>query len=127
MLKTMFTVAALALAAAGPAAAQMAAAPAAAPPAAMPKCSATVRDSCDQSMTTERYAMSAEAAMKSGGVGDRASDNAAKAMPAGHMMMGKKHMMMHHKHMMNHHHMMKAMDNNPETKSMAPADAAKPM
>lgn len=123
MLKTMFTVAALALIAAGPAAAQMPAAPAGA----MPKCSATVRDSCDQSMTTEKNAMSAEQAMKSGGVGDRASDNAGKMTPADHMMMGGKHMMMH-KRMMKHHKMTTKLRNNPETKSdMAPADAAKPM
>ncbi|MBC7497416.1 MAG: hypothetical protein H7243_09680 [Sphingomonadaceae bacterium] len=124
MLKTMFAVGALALAVAVPATAQMAAA---APMAggSLPKCSATVRDSCDQSMTTERYAMSAEAAMKTGGVGDRASDNA-KAMPADHMMTHK-HMMMHKDMMKHRKHMMKK-PNNPETMpGMAPADAAKPM
>lgn len=118
MIKTMFAIGALALAAAVPATAQMAAAPAAG--AALPKCSATVRDSCDQSMTTERYALSAEAAMKTGGVGDRKSDNAGKAMPADHMMM---HGKMHHKAMMRHHTMMKhsAMKpNNPETAPAKP-------
>jgi hypothetical protein len=95
MIKTMFAFGALALVVAAPAAAQMAAAT-------LPKCSATVRDSCDQSMTSEKYAISAEQAMKTGGVGDRASDKSAM------MPMGGKPMMMHHKkHMMHHHMMMK--------------------
>ena len=100
MIKTMFAVAAIALAV--PAVAQTdTAAPAAG--AALPKCSATVRDSCDQSMTTERYAMSADAAMKTGGVGDRKGDNAAKAgtMPMGHKAMRRHHRTTHH-HMMKH-------------------------
>ena len=114
MLKTMFALGALTLAAAVPAAAQMAA-PAGG---ALPKCSATVRDSCDQSMTTEKYALSADQAMKTGGVGDRASDNAGKAMA------GDKPMMMHHK-MMKHHHMMK--HTMTKTTTDAAPDAAKPM
>jgi hypothetical protein len=75
MIKTMFAFGALTLAVAAPAAAQMAAG-------ALPKCSATVRDSCDQSMTTEKYALTADQAMKTGGVGDRKSDTAAKPMAA---------------------------------------------
>lgn len=89
MIKTMFAFGALTLAIAAPAAAQMATG-------ALPKCSATVRDSCDQGANNPK-AMSAEQAMKSGGVGDRADDGAAKSMP----MAGKP--MMHHKK----HHMMK--------------------
>ncbi len=116
MLKTIFALGALALSV--PAAAQMAA-PAGG---ALPKCSATVRDSCDQSMTTERYALSADQAMKTGGVGDRASDNAGKAMAGDGM---AHHSMMSHHRMMHHHHMMKhTMTKSTDT---APADAAKPM
>jgi hypothetical protein len=111
MIKTMFAFGALTLAIAAPAAAQMAAG-------ALPKCSATVRDSCDQSMTSEKYAMSADQAMKTGGVGDRASDKAAM-MPAGHPMM--MHHKMGHKHMMKHHAMMKST----MTTDTAPADAPK--
>jgi len=106
MIKTMFAFGALALAVAAPAAAQMAAG------GALPKCSATVRDSCDQSMTTEKNAMTAEQAMKTGGVGDRRSDGAtmpadhAGMMPADHRMMHgrmtKKQTMMHKKMMMQH-------------------------
>lgn len=96
MIKTMFALGALALAVATPAAAQMAAG-------SLPKCSATVRDSCDQGASNPR-AMTADQAMASGGVGDRKSDGAAMApMPAGHPMMHhkmtRKHMMMHHKMM----------------------------
>ncbi len=92
MIKTMFAFGALTLAIAAPAAAQMATG-------ALPKCSATVHDSCDQGANNPR-AMSADQAMKSGGVGDRASDNAG-SMPAGngmamHRKVGGKHMM-HHK------------------------------
>lgn len=89
MIKTIFAFGALALAVAAPATAQMATG-------ALPKCSATVRDSCDQGANNPK-AMSAEQAMKSGGVGDRADDGSAKSMP----MAGKP--MMHHKK----HHMMK--------------------
>ncbi len=69
----------------------------------LPKCSAKVKDRCDQSATSERYALSADQAMKTGGVGDRRSDNAAmgKSMSGGHMM---HHKMMHGKMM--HHKMM---------------------
>lgn len=69
----------------------------------LPKCSAKVKDRCDQSATSERYALSADQAMKTGGVGDRRSDNAAmgKSMSGGHMMM---HHKMHGKTM--HHKMM---------------------
>jgi hypothetical protein len=92
MIKTMFAFGALTLAIAPPAAAQMATG-------ALPKCSATVHDSCDQGANNPK-AMSADQAMKSGGVGDRHSDNAA-SMPMGggmkmHHKMGGKHMM-HHK------------------------------
>lgn len=38
---------------------------------ALPKCSATVRDACDQSTTTEKNAMTAAQAEATGGVGDR--------------------------------------------------------
>ena len=120
MIKTMFAFGALALAV--PAVAQMtdAAAPAGA---ALPKCSATVRDSCDQSMTTERYAMSADAAMKTGGVGDRKSDNAGKGGMGGGMgAMPMHHTMMHHKHMM-HHKMMKHSMSTPTPTSDAAAPA----
>ncbi len=101
MIKTMFAFGALTLVIAAPAAAQMAAG-------AMPKCSATVRDSCDQSMTTEKNAMTAEQAMKSGGVGDRKTGGAAM-MPAKPMMMHKKHTM--------HHKMMKPMATTTTTKT----------
>ncbi len=93
MIKTMFAFGAFTLIAAAPAAAQMAA-PAGG---ALPKCSATVRDSCDQSMTTEKYAMTADQAMKTGGVGDRKSDNAGKAMAADKPMMTH-HVVHHHVH-----------------------------
>ena len=98
MIKTIFAFGALTLVAAAPAAAQMAA-PAGG---ALPKCSATVRDSCDQSMTTERNAMTADQAMKTGGVGDRKSGG--MAMAADRPMAGKP--MMHHKRMMHHKHKM---------------------
>lgn len=45
----------------------------------LPRCSATVRDSCDQSMTTEKNAMTADQAMASGGVGDRQTSGAMRA------------------------------------------------
>ena len=67
MIKTIFAFGALALAAAVPAAAQTAA---------LPKCSATVHDSCDQGADNAN-AISAEQAMKTGGVGDRGHDDAA--------------------------------------------------
>jgi len=71
----------------------------------LPKCSATVRDSCDQSKTTERYALTAEQADKTGGVGDR-HGGMGMGMKTDGGMAGKpmmhKHMM--HKHM--RHHMM---------------------
>ena len=62
----------------------------------LPKCSAKVQDSCDQSTTTERYALTADQAEKTGGVGDR-HDGKGMAAP-----MGGKMMMHHHRH----HHMM---------------------
>lgn len=64
-----------------------------APP--LPKCSAKVTDSCDQSKTSERYALTAAQADKTGGVGDRAANRAApaKATP--------RHRMRHHR--MRHH------------------------
>ncbi|MGI4878596.1 MAG: hypothetical protein ACRYG4_14035 [Janthinobacterium lividum] len=84
MIKTMFAFGALTLAIAAPAAAQMATG-------ALPRCSATVHDSCDQGANNPK-AMSAEQAMKSGGVGDRADDGAAKSMPmAGKPMHHRKH------------------------------------
>lgn len=64
---------------------------------ALPKCSAKVQDSCDQSATTERYALTADQAEKTGGVGDR---HGGKGMAAP---MGGGKMMMHHRH---RHHMM---------------------
>lgn len=100
MMKTIFVVGALTIAAIGatPASAQAAGAAAGA---ALPKCSATVRDQCDQSATSERYALTADQAMKTGGVGDRKSDQAA---------MGAKAPMAHkarmHHHTMTKHHMM---------------------
>ncbi len=92
MIKSMFALAALALAAA-PAAAQMGAAPAGP----LPKCSATVHDSCDQGADNAN-AMTAEQAMKTGGVGDRGHDDAAHMGMAKPMM--HKHKAMHHKAMM---------------------------
>ena len=113
MIKTMFVFGVLAVAAAGavPAGAQAAAG------ASLPKCSATVRDSCDQSMTSERNAMTADQAMKTGGVGDRKSDQAAKGAMAGPMM----HKATMHHHMMAHHKMMKT------PAMMTPDVAAEPM
>ena len=110
MIKTMFAFGALVLVIAAPAAAQTAApaaAPAMAPPAAapmaqLPKCSATVRDQCDQSATSERYALTADQAMKTGGVGDRKSDQAAMGAKA-----PMTHKMMKHHHMTRHHTMTK--------------------
>ena len=67
MIKTMFAFGALAFAAA-PAFAQTAGP--------LPKCSATVHDSCDQGADNAN-AISAEQAMKTGGVGDRGHDDAA--------------------------------------------------
>ena len=102
MLKTIaFT--ALAVAVAAPAAAQMAAPPAGG---ALPKCSATVHDSCDQGADNAN-AISAEQAMKTGGVGDRGHDDAAN--------MGGDKPMMTHKH--------KAMRHKAMKKAAAPADA----
>ncbi len=91
-----------------PAAAQMAAAPASYPP-----CKAGVTDGCDQSMTSEKYAMSAAQAEKTGGVGDRNHDQAS------HMGGGTGHMAMHKKHMKSHH--MAHMKKNPDTKADAAA------
>ena len=51
---------------------------------ARPRCSATVTDSCDQSKTTERYALTAEQADRIGGVGDRAVARHAAAKPRHH-------------------------------------------
>lgn len=71
----------------------------------LPKCTAKVKDRCDQSATSERYALSADQAMKTGGVGDRRSDRAGgddamgKSMPGGHMMHHRMHHKMHHKMM----------------------------
>ena len=111
MMKTMFALGALTLAIAAPAAAQMAAG-------SLPKCSATVRDSCDQSMTSERNAMSAAQAEASGGVGDRKSDQSAKASGGGTSMM------MHHKMMMHHHHMHHAMHHTMATTTTTADTAA---
>jgi len=111
MIKTVMAFGALTLAVAAPAAAQMAAG-------ALPKCSATVRDSCDQSMTTERNAMTADQAMKSGGVGDRKTGGAAM------MPMGDKPMM-HHKKRTTHRTMAKSMTKSTMTTDTTPADAAK--
>jgi hypothetical protein len=63
------------------------------------QCSATVRDSCDQSMTTEKNAMSADQAMASGGVGDRMSSGTATPTASKPMTHRKRHMTMHHKTM----------------------------
>ena len=90
-----------------PAAAQTASPPAGGT---LPKCSATIHDSCDQGADNAN-AISAEQAMKTGGVGDRGHDDAAN-------MGGGKPMMMHKHKMMTHHKMMKS--------SMAPADAPAP-
>jgi hypothetical protein len=68
----------------------------------LPKCTAKIKDRCDQSATSERYALSADQAMKTGGVGDRRSDRAGGDAAMGKPTM-KKHMM-HHKMM--HHKMM---------------------
>ena len=87
MIKTMFAFTALALAAAVPAAAQTA----------LPKCSATIHDSCDQGADNAN-AISAEQAMKTGGVGDRGHDDAAN-MGGGKPMAMHKHKVMHHKMM----------------------------
>lgn len=106
MIKAMFAFGALTLVVAAPAAAQMAAG-------ALPKCSATVRDSCDQSMTSEKYALSADQAMKTGGVGDRASDKSASMPMAGKPMMHKKH------------HKMMVKKTTTMTTDAAPADAPK--
>jgi|GEM_PF-1506323 len=70
----------------------------------LPKCTAKIKDRCDQSATSERYALSADQAMKTGGVGDRRSDRAGGDAAMGKPMM-KKHMM-HHKMM---HHKMRHM------------------
>lgn len=70
----------------------------------LPKCTAKIKDRCDQSATSERYALSADQAMKTGGVGDRRSDRAGGDAAKGKPMM-KKHMM-HHKMM---HHKMRHM------------------
>ncbi len=105
MIKAMFAIGGLMLVAAAPAAAQMAAGP-------LPKCSATVRDSCDQGANNPK-AMSAAQADASGGVGDRHSDNAGS--------MAGKPMMMHHKKQMMHH----KMTTSTMTKGDAPADAPK--
>lgn len=93
MIKTMFAFTALALAAAAPVIAQdaPAAAPAGGP---LPRCSATVRDSCDQGANNPR-AMTADQAMASGGVGDRKSDSMAPAM--GGKTTAYRHKTMHHK------------------------------
>lgn len=117
MIKTMFALGALTLAVAAPAAAQMATgAPSGAP---LPKCSATVRDSCDQSTTSEKNAMTAAQAEASGGVGDRKSDQAAKSSMAEPMT----HRPMMHHHMMHKHHMMMK-----KTPAMSTADTpAEPM
>ena len=70
MIKTIFAFGALSLAIAAPATAQMAAG------AALPMCSAKVHDSCQQGADNAN-AMTAEQAMKTGGVGDRGHDDAA--------------------------------------------------
>ncbi len=57
----------------------------------LPKCTAKIKDRCDQSTTSERYALSADQAMKTGGVGDRRSDNAGAMGKS----TAKKHMMHH--------------------------------
>ncbi len=108
MIKTMFAFGVVTLVVAAPAAAQMAGG-------SLPKCSATVHDSCDQGADNAN-AISAEQAMKTGGVGDRGHDDAAH-------MGGGKPMMMHKKKMMMHHKMMKST----MAPADAPADAAKPM
>ncbi len=84
MIKTLSAFAALALAAA--ASAQTPAGP-------LPKCSATVHDSCDQGADNAN-AISAEQAMKTGGVGDRGHDDAAHMGAAKPMMHKKK--VVHH-------------------------------
>lgn len=62
--------------------------------AALPKCSGTVQDSCDQSQTTERYALTAAQAEKSGGVGDRHAGRMG-GMATGDASMAKHHGMKH--------------------------------
>ncbi len=104
MIKSMFALTALAIVGAAPAAAQMATD---APAGNLPKCSATVRDSCQQGADNAR-AMTAAQAMASGGVGDRGHDDAAQ-MGGGTAMMsgGAMHKTAMHRHHMMHHHMMK--------------------
>ena len=91
MTKTIFAFGAMmALAMAGQAAAQdapasdNAAAPASINMKALPKCSATLRDSCDQSATTEKHALSAQQAEASGGVGIPNRSMAASKKPVHH-------------------------------------------
>ncbi len=106
MIKSMFALTALTLAAAAPAAAQMSSA---APAGNLPMCSKTVHDSCQQGNDDAR-AMTAAQAMASGGVGDRGHDDAAQmgsgdgAMHGGMHKGGMHHRTMHHR--MTQHHMM---------------------
>lgn len=76
---------------------------------ALPKCGGAVQDSCDQSTTTERYALTAAQAEKSGGVGDRHVGRMG-GMAMGGKSMSKHHAMKHHamKHRAMKHRSMKA-------------------
>lgn len=79
----------------------------------MPKCSAKITDSCDQSKTTERYALTAEQAEKTGGVGDRAENRRAPAKTSMH----KKSM---HKKSAAHHTAKKAATTTTTATQLAP-------
>ena len=97
MIKTMFAFGALSLAIAVPATAQMAAGASGS----LPMCSAKVHDSCQQG-ADDANAMSADQAMKSGGVGDRGHDDAAHM--GGGMAKHKSMKMMHKPKMVSRGH-----------------------